>query len=321
MGNFPVFAHPGCPGDDWKRCNYTMSERMLPRVNGSVVSTAGYMSINLTNSVRTEMTAAMKTSLFRFTFSPEQNISYYREISNSTVTTASNPVIQIEINDLSSTRYHGGVQVYPGSGRIIGDGTFSPSFGVGEYRAYFCADFKGAKILHTGVFEGWHAFGHRQYLQEIARGSQNPSNAGGAWIHFEHPENHQILARVGMSFVSVDQACENAEADIPDFDFERTVQAAQDAWRTKFSAVEVDATGLSEDLQQVFWSGLYRSFLSPQNYTGENPLWNSTEPYFDSFYCIWDSFRAQHPLISLIDPAAQAEMVRTLLDVYRFVGG
>lgn len=38
------------------------------------------------------------------------------------------------------------------------------------------------------------------------------------------------------------------------------------------------------------------------------------------FYCIWDSFRAQHPLLSIIDPVAQTKMVRTLIDIYRHVG-
>lgn len=38
------------------------------------------------------------------------------------------------------------------------------------------------------------------------------------------------------------------------------------------------------------------------------------------FYCIWDSFRAQHPLLTLIDPEAQTEMIRGLLDIYRHEG-
>lgn len=53
---------------------------------------------------------------------------------------------------------------------------------------------------------------------------------------------------------------------------------------------------------------------------GENPLWKSDEPYFDSYYCIWDSFRSTHPLLTLLDPHAQALMVRSLLDVYRHEG-
>jgi putative alpha-1,2-mannosidase len=38
------------------------------------------------------------------------------------------------------------------------------------------------------------------------------------------------------------------------------------------------------------------------------------------FYCIWDSFRAQHPLLTIIDPEAQTEMIRGLLDIYRHEG-
>lgn len=41
---------------------------------------------------------------------------------------------------------------------------------------------------------------------------------------------------------------------------------------------------------------------------------------YPRFYCIWDSFRAQHPLLSIIDPNAQAQMVRTLIDIYRNLG-
>jgi predicted alpha-1,2-mannosidase len=57
-----------------------------------------------------------------------------------------------------------------------------------------------------------------------------------------------------------------------------------------------------------------------QDYTGENPLWKSDEPYYDSYYCIWDSFRAQHPLITIMDEFSQTLMVRSLIDIYRFEG-
>lgn len=59
---------------------------------------------------------------------------------------------------------------------------------------------------------------------------------------------------------------------------------------------------------------------APQNYTGENPDWNSTEPYFDSFYCIWDIFRATHPLLIVLDPINITLMVRSLIDIYKHTG-
>lgn len=56
------------------------------------------------------------------------------------------------------------------------------------------------------------------------------------------------------------------------------------------------------------------------DYTGENPLWESTEPYYDSYYCIWDSFRSIHSLITIVDPVSQIRMMRSLVDIYRHEG-
>jgi hypothetical protein len=75
--------------------------------------------------------------------------------------------------------------------------------------------------------------------------------------------------------MNVSHACYNAESEIPDFDFGTVLTAAQKIWREKLSAIQVDATGVNEELQTVFWSGAYRAMLSPQDYTGENPLVSS----------------------------------------------
>ncbi|KAL1902491.1 hypothetical protein Sste5346_001472 [Sporothrix stenoceras] len=75
-----------------------------------------------------------------------------------------------------------------------------------------------------------------------------------------------------------------------------------------------------DDMLRNFYSGIYRTMINPQDYTGENPLWSSDEPYFDSFYCIWDLFRSQMPFLTIIDPDALARMIRSLVDIYRHVG-
>lgn len=303
-------------------------DRKTSRINDSVIASPGYFSINLTNTVRAEMTATHRTALYRFSFSPEPNVTYeafktvFTPSQNAlltNITVPSSPLILIDLNDLGSTRKGCGAQVYE-SGRVIGDGEFSPSFGVGNYNAYFCADFRGAKLRRIGIYNESLPMEEPKFILTHIASFINPAGAAGTWLQFEQPETNEILARVGMSFMSVDQACANAEKEIPDFNFESVVQAARNKWGKKLSVIQLDTTNVTDEMQTIFWSGLYRSMLSPQNYTGENPLWNSTEPYFDSFYCIWDSFRAQHPLLTLVDPVAQAEMVRTLLDVFRFVG-
>ncbi|KAK3365447.1 alpha-1,2-mannosidase-like protein [Podospora didyma] len=297
LGNFPLFFHPGCPDDDFAKCDYSVMHRGTYRVPGSAFASVGYFNINLTNSVRAEMTVTEHTALYRFS-----------------------PLVLVDLVDLANTRSLGGIQVYPESARVIGEGQYNPSFGSGHYQAFFCADFKGAAVRKAGTFITNNATEEPKFLDTVGANHYIPTGSAGAWIQFERPEQNFILARVGVSFISVDKACQNAEREIPDFRFERVEAEAQNAWRKQLSVIDVDATGVSEELQTTFWSGLYRSLLSPQNYTGENYLWNSTEPYFDSFYCIWDSFRAQHPLLTIIDPAAQTQMVRALLDIYKHEG-
>jgi putative alpha-1,2-mannosidase len=285
LGNFPLFVHPGCPGDDFTKCAYSVMERPTNRVPGSAFAAAGYFRINLTNTVQAEMTTTAHAALYRFNFSGNDTVdTFSTDADPPQKDVPYSPLILVDLADLMSSRSIGGVQVYDDlGGRIIGEGRYSPSFGSGKYDAFFCADFKGAEVRKTGTFTNNNATEEPKFLDGLGPGYHIPSGSAGAWIQFEKPANHSILARVGVSFISVERACNNSEAEIPDFHFERIESNARKAWRNKLSAIEVDATGVSDELQTTFWSGLYRTMLSPQNYTGENQLWNSTEPYFDSY--------------------------------------
>lgn len=278
LGNFPLFVHPGCIDDDFRKCDFSVHDRPLNRVPGSVYASPGYFTVNVTNGVRAEMTTTHHAVLYRFSFPGTETYQFAKGVAPYS------PLILIDLVDLMNSRSMGGIQVYPEKkGRIVGDGQYMPSFGSGRYHAYFCADFKGAKIRKTGTFISNNATDDKQVLEGVGSGYQIPTGSAGAWVQFEKPEEKDsILARVGVSFISVDKACENAEQEVADWDFERVEKDARKAWREKLDVVRVDATGTSEELQTTFWSGLYRTLLSPQNYTGENPLWNSSEPYFDS---------------------------------------
>lgn len=92
----------------------------------------------------------------------------------------------------------------------------------------------------------------------------------GGFNRFVLEENRQIVVRVGVSFISIEQACGNAEKEIPDFDFAKTLSAAEEAWKAKLDVIEVDDRDVSDELKEVFWSGIYRSFISPQ--VGPRPV-------------------------------------------------
>lgn len=212
------------------------------------------------------------------------------------------------------------VQIDPEIGRITAQGTFQPSFGLGVYKSYQCVDFRGAKLQDYGVFNDT-AFPGLTNTSTSKLINQYMAPKQGIFARFVDLGNQdQIHARVGLSWLSVERACQNAEREIPDFDFDRVFNTARTAWREKLSPISIDTTGVDEHHLRSFWSGIYRAFMSPQDYTGENQLWDSDEPYFDSWYCLWDTFRVVHPFYMLVDTVSQSRMVRSLLDVFKHEG-
>lgn len=282
MGQFPLFVHPGCAGDDVSKCKYSSASRAVMRWPLSSRAKPGYFSIRLKNSVLAEMTAAEHTALYRFKFpdkdSPQDGLGNGVPYS---------PLILVDLDDLDHTRHGGGIRVdvdaKGNTARIVGDSTYRPSFGTGEYDAFFCADFRGATVRRAGSFMQDVPDAGRRILEPDPHGDfRLPSGSAGAWVQFEAPAGHEIMSRVGLSFISREQACRNAEREIPGWDFAAVQARAEDAWAEKLSVIEVDEADIDPALLVTFWSGLYRTMLSPQNYTGENQLWKSDEPYFDS---------------------------------------
>lgn len=97
-----------------------------------------------------------------------------------------------------------------------------------------------------------------------------------------------MVSRVGVSFISTDQACENVANEIPRGTNIQDVQKeTRQVWNSEvFSKVTTTETNTTK-LNQLY-SALYFMHLLPQNKTGENPLWKSTEPYYDDIFTFWD---------------------------------
>jgi predicted alpha-1,2-mannosidase len=142
--------------------------------------------------------------------------------------------------------------------------------------------------------------------------------SSGAWLTFAAAERPVVQCKIGISFVSEAQAKHNVDTGIPGFDFEEIRAQAIATWEKALSTLEIK--GASEQDLQVFYTAIYHTMLTPVDRTGENPLWQSDEPYYDDFFTLWDTFRSSGPLLTLIAPDRQAQMVRTLVDVYRHDG-
>lgn len=271
LGNFALFAYSSCPDGDVNNCVYPKTSRRAFGTfsNDTVVAEPGYFSITLDTGIQTEMTTTHHASLFKFTF-PTGNAT-------------NEPLIFQDLTDLANTRQDNGtIAVDASTGRITGSGVFQPSFAQGTYKLYFCTDFSGADMLDNGIFSNSRASASVKNLT-ISRSINGYPLPGGAFVRFTSGSS-PITVRSATSFISSEQACRHAESEIPDFDFDAVRAAAKTAWQEKLSPIALDATGVNESFVTNFFSGFYRTMMNPQNYTGENPLWSSDEPYFDSFY-------------------------------------
>jgi predicted alpha-1,2-mannosidase len=309
MGNFPLFPQY-CKDNIVDNCKFPKAARAVHYKNDSVVARPGYFALTLENGIKAEMTAARRTALYRFTFPNGYTAEGYDL----------NPLISVDLTDLWDSRQNASISLDADKGRIKGNGTFLPSFGAGSYKSYFCADFGDADVGDSGIWVNDRAGSVQELF--VTRGFNNFYLQAGGYMAFDRPDNGIVTVRVGVSFVSSDQACKNAEAEVPEPEdaFDDLRKSAEAAWKEKLSPIKVTPGGASKDMISGFWSGIYRTMLSPQDLTGENPLWKSDEPYFDSFYCLWDAFRAQHPFLTIIDPKAQSKMVRSLLDTFKHEG-
>ncbi|KAI6380848.1 hypothetical protein MCOR25_001517 [Pyricularia grisea] len=312
LGTFPLFGYAGCKGGDVDNCAFPKRSRVAfgSFKEKNVSSTPGYFGIRLNSGIKVDMTTTQRTALFRFAFPAKAPDGRPSE-----------PLIFQDLSDLSDSRQDNGtITVDASNGRIYGNARFQPSFGQGTYVSYFCTDFKGAEILDNGIWVDSRASNKVKTLG-VSRGINGYPLPAGAFVRFKNADK-PILARTATSFISTDQACRTAEQEMPNFDFQSAQDAAVAAWRKKLSVVNVDSVGIDQSYVTNLYSGIYRTMISPQNYTGENPLYGegNGEPYFDSFYCLWDSFRSQIPFLTVIDPPAVAQIIRSLIDVYRHVG-
>lgn len=142
--------------------------------------------------------------------------------------------------------------------------------------------------------------------------------APGAYVYFDLKPGETLEARVGTSFTSVNEARLNLEAEIPGWNFDQVVQRSEAAWNTALGKIQIKG---SASQRHIFYTALYHSLLLPRIYSdadGTYPAFASGRPekgtgtYYGD-YSIWDIFRAQQPLLTILDPERAGAMVRSLI--------
>ena len=275
----------------------------------------GYYRVELSSTdITAELTATTRCAIHRYTFhSPQQ--------PNDQTTT---PTVFIDL-DHSSQKGDWDRRVVQSQLRIV-----SPTV-VEGYRlitgwaklrkVYFHIEFSAPIASHVFQNEG--------------RTEPNATVVNGrklmAWLQFDDQTakqpNDQLLIKVSLSPVSIENARANMQAEAPSWDFDGYVSQADRQWNDLLSTITVE--GGTDDEKQIFYTALYHTLIQPNTMSDANGDYMAPDytvrrlPAGQTCYStfsIWDTYRAAHPLYNLICPNRNADFITSMLNHFDAYG-
>lgn len=155
----------------------------------------------------------------------------------------------------------------------------------------------------------------------VAANEISGSNAAMV-LKFTMTKGETLLVKTGISAVDTMGASINIEKEIPGWDFESVRRNAVQRWNQELGRISAEST--DPDLLKVFYTSLYHSFLAPVIYSDLDGRYRGADGNIhkaDGFvnytvFSLWDTFRAAHPLYTVIQPDRVADMVNSMLNIY-----
>jgi len=264
--------------------NKEMGTRVkCPRQNQS--AEPGYYSAKIQDmDIKAEMTATKRSAIHRYTF-PQSNTA------------------RILIDTSQGVRYNSDSEMY---GRVqqvsktelSGDVTTTA---WGTHTTYFHIEFsKPVKFTEKAK--------------------------QGGYVSFATKANEQVFLKLGISYVSAENAKLNLTTEIEHWDFDKIRNEAKKEWNSQLSKIDIE--GGTADQQAIFYSSLYHLMFHPQltsdvnnQYRGLDGSIHTADTYNHySVLSTWDTFRAAHPLYTLLNPDVQLDIIKTMIDDYKDSG-
>ena len=143
-------------------------------------------------------------------------------------------------------------------------------------------------------------------------------------LHFNTKAGEEVYVKVGISAVDVEGARKNVEAEIPEWDFNGVRKAARASWNNYLAKIDIDTD--NKDQKTMFYTALYHTGMQPNLFTDVDGRYlgmdlkahqgSVNEPMYTVF-SLWDTFRAYHPLMTIIDPDLNEAFIRSLIQKQR----
>lgn len=174
--------------------------------------------------------------------------------------------------------------------------------------------------------EGWAKDQRVYFVAEFSRAVKlQEMQADSVGVFSFDDATKPLLVRVGISAVSVDNAKANLKAEIKDWNFDRVAQEADAAWNDELGKIKVETPNLDD--KTIFYTGLYHTMIAPSVFSDVNGQYRGSDGkiYQGDFVnyttlSLWDTYRAAHPLMTIIHPEKQRDIAQTFLHIFQQQG-
>ncbi len=174
----------------------------------------------------------------------------------------------------------------------------------------------GGKNFEDLVYKGfWRKFDQEHNFPELAGKKLK------AHFDFETQPGEKIKIKFALSAVSTEGALKNLETEIPDFDFDRVRMDAKKRWQQELSKIKIEA---SPEKKVTFYTSMYHTCINPIEYMDVDGQYRGLDYNIhkaDGFvnytiFSLWDTYRALHPLFTLVQPERTSDIINSMLAHY-----
>ncbi|MDR3251286.1 MAG: GH92 family glycosyl hydrolase [Tannerella sp.] len=183
---------------------------------------------------------------------------------------------------------------------------------------------KDQKIYFTATFSKPIKGFKQEIIEQEARRVTRKAVHG--IINFDASDETPLYAKVALSPVSVENAKMNMSAELPDWDFRRTITAADAAWNKELNKIDFETS--SAGTKTIFYTAFYHTMIAPSEFCDVNRDYFGADrqvhpkAQFTNYttFSLWDTYRAAHPLMTIVHPEKMPDIINTMLNIYREQG-
>jgi predicted alpha-1,2-mannosidase len=272
LGDLPIMPFSG----DIVRADYSSTfDKKLE------TASPGYYSVELTDhAVKTEITAAAHTSLYKFTYNSDLAPHLLIDMQSNLCGTKnfSTHILSSKVNFESPTIISGSAQSNLWVNRNY----------------YYVITFS------------------KPYTTKTVLAKRASTEKADRYVFdFDLKKGEQLYVKIAISSVSIEGAKKNQLTEVPNWDFDLLRTSARSQWNNYLSRVKIEGTS---DQMISFYTSMYHNFIQPNNIADVN------ESPFYSTFSLWDTYRASHPLYTLICPEKVNDFVNSFLKQYDKTG-